>query len=311
MNAQGRPVLLLAYFRWDEADWWEALAPAAEMAELRRWPDAGDPAEIDYVVAWRQQNGFLAQFPNLRAIFSIGAGVEKLLQDPDLPDVPIVRMIDDSLKLGMTEYVVERVLHHHRLFPTYEANQRARRWTPLGAPLAREKRVLVLGMGEIGGHCAWSLAAMGFQVRGWSRSGRAPHGVEPVTGPLEGLVGEADYVVAILPLTGQTHGILNAGLFSHMRGAYLINVGRGAHLVEDDLIPALDAGRLAGAALDVFAVEPLPPDHPFWTDPRITVTPHDSAITLPRSAAPRIVENLRRILSGEEPVGLVDRRRGY
>lgn len=311
MNAQGRPVLLFAYFRPDAEAWLEALEPAAELVEVRRWPEAGDPGEVDYIVAWQHPPGFLGRFPAVKAIFWIGAGVDRLLLDPELPEAPIVRMLDDSLSLGMAEYVAERVLHYHRLMPAYAEQQRRREWRPLVPPLARERTVGVLGLGEIGGACAATLAGLGFDVRGWSRSPRSLPGVRAMNGPLGEFLPGCEIVVCVLPLTPETRGVLDAGAFAALEGAYLINVGRGGHLVEADLIPALDAGRLAGATLDVFETEPLPADHPFWADPRIVITPHASAVTHPASAGAGIVANLRRALAGEPLAGVVDRARGY
>lgn len=311
LNAQGRPVLLFAYFRPDAEAWLEALRPAAELVEIRRWPEAGDPAEVDYIVAWQHPPGFLGKFPAVRAIFWIGAGVDQLLRDPELPDAPIVRMLDDSLSAGMAEYVAERVLHYHRLMPAYAEQQQRREWRPLAPPLARDRQVAVLGLGEIGGACAATLANLGFAVRGWSRSPRSIPGVQVMNTPLGEVLRGSEIVVCVLPLTPATRGLLNRETFALLEGAYLVNVGRGGHLVETDLIPALDAGHLAGATLDVFETEPLPADHPFWSDPRIVVTPHASALTHPASAGAGIVSNLRRVLSGEPLAGVVDRARGY
>ncbi|HVI33711.1 glyoxylate/hydroxypyruvate reductase A [Phenylobacterium sp.] len=311
MNAQGRPVLLFAYFRPDAEAWLEALQPAAELVEIRRWPEAGDPGEVDYIVAWQHPPGFLGRFPAVKAIFWIGAGVDRLLLDPELPEAPVVRMLDESLSVGMAEYVAERVLHYHRLMPIYGDQQQRREWRPLQPPLARDRKVAVLGLGEIGGACAAALASLGFDVRGWSRSLRSLPGVQTANGPLAETLAGCEIVVCVLPLTPQTRGILNAETFAALTGAYLINVGRGGHLVEADLIPALDAGRLAGATLDVFETEPLPAEHPFWGDPRIVVTPHAAAVTHPSSAGAGIVANLRRAVAGEPLVGVVDRTRGY
>jgi len=311
LNTEARPVLLFAYFRPDAQAWLDALAPAREFAEIRCWPEAGDPAEVDYVVAWQPPAGFLGGLPNLKAIFWIGAGVDRLLEDPALPDVPIARMKDDSLSLGMAEFVAERALHYHRLMPQYADQQRRREWRPLSPPLARERQVGVMGLGEIGQACARALAGLGFAVRGWSRTGREVPGVDVRTGDLGDFLAGCEIIACVLPLTPQTRGILNRDAFARLDGAWLINVGRGGHLVEADLIPALDAGRLAGATLDVFETEPLPPDHPFWTDPRIVVTPHASAVTHPASAAGHILANLRRAEAGEPLDGLVNRARGY
>jgi glyoxylate/hydroxypyruvate reductase A len=311
VNAEGRPVLLFAYFRPDAEAWLEALAPARELVEIRCWPEVGDPGEIDYIVSWQHPPGFMGRFPAVKAIFWIGAGVDRLLLDPELPDVPVVRMLDESLSIGMAEFVAERVLHYHRMMPAYAEQQRQRTWRPLTPPLARDRTVGILGLGEIGGACATTLVGLGFDVRGWSRSPRSLPGVRTVTGPLPAFLEGCDILVCVLPLTSQTHGILNRETFSHLDGAYLINVGRGGHLVEADLIPALDAGRLAGATLDVFETEPLPTDHPFWGDPRIVVTPHAAAVTHPSTAGAGILANLRRTLAGEPMEGVVDRDRGY
>jgi len=311
MNAEGRPVLLIACFDRVPDAWVTALSPAAPAVELRVWPDQGAADEVDYVVTWGQPRGFFARFPRLKAIFWTGAGVDGLLLDPDLPDVPITRMVDDSLRRGMVEFVTERVLHYHRLMPQYAAQQRAREWRVLMPPLARDRTVGVLGLGELGGACAQALAGLGFKVRGWSRSPRMLPGVDARTGPIADFLPGCEIIACVLPLTPQTRGILNRETFARLDGAWLINAGRGGHLEEEDLIPALDEGRLAGASLDVFRTEPLPPEHLFWGDPRIVVTPHAAALTHPSTAGPKILENLRRAVAGEPLNELVDRARGY
>lgn len=311
MNAQGKTVVLFACFGVRAEPWLAALAEAAPDFELRAWPGAGDHDEIDYVIVWAQPNGFLRQFPNLRAVLCIGAGVDRILEDCDLPDAPIARMRDEGLTQGMVEFVLARVLHYHRLMPAYEAQQRRGVWRQLAAPLARDRTVGVLGLGQLGAACAVNLAANGFQVRGWSRARKDLPGVQSFDGPLEAFLAPCDVVVCLLPLTPATRGILNGQALSCLSGASLINVGRGAHLVEDDLIPALDAGHLANATLDVFAVEPLPAGHPFWKDPRITIVPHASALTPPGTAGPTIVANIRRHLTGRDLLDLVDRTTGY
>lgn len=311
MNAQGATVVLFACFGVRAEPWLEALTRAAPDFELRLWPDAGDKGEVDYVVVWAQPDGFLRQFPNLRAVLCIGAGVDRILEDTDLPDVPIARMRDEGLTQGMVEFVLARVLHYHRLMPAYEAQQRQAVWRQLAAPLARDRLVGVLGLGQLGSACATSLAANGFKVRGWSRTAKDLPGVQSFDGPIESFLEPCEVVVCLLPLTPATRGILNAATLSHLSGASLINVGRGAHLVEADLIPALDAGHLANATLDVFAVEPLPAGHTFWSDPRITVVPHASALTPPGTAGPTIVANIRRHLAGQGLEDLVDRSAGY
>jgi len=311
MDAGGKTVVLFACFGVRPEPWLAVLQQAAPDFDWRVWPDSGAKDEVDYVVVWAQPDGFLRQFVNLRAVLCIGAGVDRILQDSDLPDVPIARMRDEGLTQGMVEFVLARVLHYHRLMPAYEEQQRQALWRPLTAPLASERTVGVLGLGQLGGACAVRLAVNGFAVRGWSRTPRDLPGVTAFDGPLEAFLEPCEVVVCLLPLTPATRGVLNARTLSRLSGASLINVGRGAHLVEADLIPALDAGHLAHATLDVFATEPLPGDHPFWSDRRITVVPHASALTPPHTAGPTIVANIRRHLAGSALLDQVDRAEGY
>ncbi len=313
MSAE-RPVLLFACIGVPEDRWAEALAASAPGLELRFWPDAGAAEEIDYVLAWNLPNGFLGQFPHLRIIFSLGAGVERLLADPDLPAAPLIRMVDPSLAAAMNEFVLMRVLHYHRRMPEFEALQRQPLWRQLEAPLAKDRGVGIMGLGQLGLVCAQSLAALGFAVRGWSRTAKEAKGVATFAGEgqLTAFLAGSEILVCLLPLTPDTRGILNAANFDHLpRGAALINVARGGHLVEADLIPALDAGALSHATLDVFAHEPLPADHPFWRDGRITVIPHAAALTEPTTAAPRIAENIVRDRAGQPQLWVVDRESGY
>ena len=309
------PVLLFACFGVDPHRWREELQRASPELEVRLWPDAGDPREIDYVLVWDHPAGFLKQFPNLRAIFSMGAGVDRLLNDPELPvHVPLVRMADPGLAVLMKEYVLMRVLHYHRDVPTYERQQRATLWRQLPSRETRERRIGVMGVGQIGGTCARALAELGFEVRGWGRSAREIPGVQVLAGAgrLREFLSGIEILVCLLPLTAETRGILNATHFALLaRGAWLINLARGAHLVEADLLRALDSGQLAGATLDVFATEPLPSEHPFWRDPRITITPHASALTRPETAVLRLVANIARERAGQPLLDLINRAAGY
>lgn len=315
MTSHTPPVLLYACFGVDPQPWIAELARALPEAQLRVWPEAGAAAEVEYVLAWNHPSGLLQQFPHLRAIFCLGAGVDRLLQDPLLPQgVPIVRMVDPSLVAGMNEFVLMRTLHYHRRMPEYAAQQRARQWRQLYPPLARERRVGIMGLGELGRACARSLVQLGFDVSGWSRTPKALPGVACHAGwqELPAFLARAEILVCLLPHTAETAGILSAATFAQLpRGACLINVARGALLVEEDLIPALDAGRLAGATLDVFRTEPLPPEHPFWSDPRITVIPHAAALTLPQTAARTVADNVRRHRAGQPLLNVVDVRLGY
>jgi len=291
----------------------DALSALDPGLEVRVWPRCGDPTEIVAAVTWNHPPGELARFPNLRLVSSYGAGVDHLLADPTLPtDVVLARFVDDRLADDMAEYVLTAVLAWRRGWAAHRDAQRAARWEP--RPYPRSTAVLVLGLGRLGGAAARRLAAAGFPTTGWSRTPRDVPGIPSVHGP-EGLreaLPQADVVVCMLPLTPATEGILDCRLFAAVRpGAYLIHVGRGRHLVEDDLLAALDEGRLAGACLDVFAEEPLPVGHPFWSDPRITVTPHVAALTDPASIAEQLVADLQAVARGEPVRHPVDRARGY
>lgn len=312
MNAAGAPVVLFAVFGGGAEPWLKILTPLATDFELRVWPDAGSCEEVDYVITWAQPDGFLTKFPNLKGVHCTGAGIDRLLADPQLPDVPIARMVDDSLLIGMNEFVLAQALHYHRAMPAYRTAQAAHAWTPIHVPLARERTVGIMGLGQLGIGSARTLSAAGFTVRGWSRTVKSIDGMETFDAPaLPQFLRGCDILVCLLPLTAQTEGILNAGLFSNLSGASLINVGRGGHLVEADLIPALDCGHLAAATLDVFRAEPLPADSPFWDDPRVTITPHASAFTHPETAAVKIVANLRRAFAGKPMRDLIDHTNGY
>ena len=282
--------------------------------EVRDWTEPGDKTDIRYAVAWNPPRGGLKTFPNLKYIFSMGAGIDHLTSDPDLPDVPIVRLIDDSLTQGMTEYVAQQVLHYHRRQPELDEQQRRKSWRELYVPPASERGVGLMGLGKLGSDAARILIALGFKVAAWSRTPKAMADVTSFHGA-EGLspfLAESEILVCLLPLTPATTGILNRDLFANLpKGAYLINPGRGACMVEDDVLSALDSGQLAGASLDVFATEPLPPEHPFWAHPKITVTPHNSSRTNIISAARTIAANIARIEAGEIPEGIVNLERGY
>lgn len=309
------PTLLFVSPTDDPAPWVAPLAAGLPGFDIRIWPDIGDPAAIDYALAWKPPPGLLAGLPNLKAIFSLGAGVDALLDDPTLPRaVPLVRMVDRGLTEGMTEWVCAHALAWHRQAAAYRAQQAQRLWHPREEKLARERRVGVLGLGVLGSDAARMLAALRFDVAGWSRSPKTVPGVDCRHGEdgLAAVLAGSELLVCLLPLTAETEGILNARLFAQLpRGAHLINAARGRHLVEADLLAALDSGQLSGATLDVFATEPLPPDHPFWADPRITVSPHVASLTHARSAAAHVVEGIRRAEAGLPLTNVVDRTRGY
>jgi glyoxylate/hydroxypyruvate reductase len=283
--------------------------------ELTVWPEMGDPAAIEAALAWQPPPGALARLTGLRLVHALGAGVEELLADPGLaPHVPVVRLVDPSMRRAMGEYVQLQVLRLHRRDFDYRAQQQARAWRELPQPAADERRVGILGLGMLGSEAALRLKVLGFDVAGWSRTERKQKGFPCFFGQdgLAAVVARSDILVCLLPLTPETENILDARLFAALRrGAALVNCARGAHLVEADLVAALDSGQLSAAVLDVFRTEPLPPDHPFWADPRIIITPHAAAATIARTAAPIVAAALRRFAAGKRSANLVDRARGY
>lgn len=300
----------------DPTDWESALRAEIPDLDMRVWPDrVGNPDEIDIVLTWQPPRGLLATFPNLKAILSLGAGIEHILRDPELPPgIPVARLIDPGLQSGMVEFVTMEVLRHHRREPEYRAQQRAGDWRLLRQSLSCDRRIGILGLGHLGAACGEMLTRFGFPVSGWARTEKDLPGIASYTGEdgLFSLLERSDILVCLLPLTPDTEDILDATTLGALpRGAVLINTARGKHVVDDDLIEALDSGQLSGATLDVFREEPLPADHPFWSHPNIIVYPHAAAWTLQESAAPVIADNIVRAAEGRELVGQIEVRRGY
>lgn len=309
-------MVLLFFSDVDSAsEWRAALARLVPHLEMRAWPDIGDPSEIDAALVWRPPAGLLDRLPNLRLIVSLGAGVDHIFADSSLPpETPVVRLVDPYMTTAMSEYVQLQVLRLHRGDPAYRAQQQARLWKQLPQPNAAERRVGVLGLGVLGADAALKLKVLGFDVAGWSRGEKKLAGIPCFHGAagLDGLLARSEILVCLLPLTATTLGILDARLFARLpRGAAIVNCARGRHLVEADLLAALDSGQLAAAVLDVFRDEPLPGDHPFWRHERILVTPHVAAATNPRTAALAVAENLRRLQDGRPLLNRVDRSEGY
>jgi glyoxylate/hydroxypyruvate reductase len=307
---------VLFFSTGDSPDEWRAeLAKHLPQLDFRVWPDIGDPADIDAAIVWRPPPGLLAGLPNLKLIAVLGAGVDSLFIDPTLPvEVPVVRLVDPYMTVAMSEYVQWQVLRLHRQDFTYRRQQQAREWRQLAQPNASERRVGVLGLGVLGSDAALKLKVLGFDVAGWSRSEKRLHGIATFHGPegLSALLNRSEIIVCLLPLTANTTGILDRRLFAQLpRGAAIINCARGRHLVENDLIEALASGQLSAAALDVFADEPLPIDHPFWSHPQIAVTPHVAAVTHAPTAAPVVAENLRRLAQGKPLLHRVDPSERY
>ena len=299
----------------DGQPWAQAFKAVDPVVPVRVWPDLGDPRAVTFVITWQPAPVLFARLPHLGAVSSLGAGVEGLLADPSIPaHVPLVRVVDATLAKRMTEYVVLHVLRQHRDLDRTMAQQRADQWTWFPSRDTARTTVGFLGLGALGQQAAARIKALGFQVRGWTREPRLVAGVDVFHGRamLPGFLAGCDYLVCLLPLTPETEGIVDAALLAGLPpGACLINAGRGAQVVEADLLAALDSGRLAAATLDVFATEPLPPAHRLWTHPRVTVTPHNAADTQPEAVVPQMLENYRRLQAGQPLLNPVDRARGY
>jgi glyoxylate/hydroxypyruvate reductase len=312
--------LLLAIARWDPKPWLERFRARAPTRDIRLWPDGvGNPADIAYVCAWMPPPALLAQFPNLRAIFSLGAGVDHLLQDPQLPNCPLVRIVDPDLTMRMREYITLHVLLHHRRHRLYERQQRERVWLDHEQPAASEVAVGIMGLGALGADAAVTLRQIGFDVAGWSRTRKdLPH-IETFCGNdgLDAFLARTEILVALLPHTPTTEGILNLRLFRKLKhdgalgGAYLVNAGRGKLQVDADIAAALHEGSLAGASLDVFPVEPLPKDSPFWSHPHVMITPHNAAASVPQTLVENVLNQIARFEAGQPLRNAVDRNAGY
>ena len=289
---------------------------ARQMPEcpFRIWPDLGDGTQIRYMAAWMLPDDIPGLLPNLEVVFSTGAGIDQFDFSRIPAHVPVVRLIEPDLSAGIVEYVVHGVITAHRDMIDYRNQQLAGVWQSHRNKLARDVRVGVMGLGVLGQATLRQLVQFGYACAGWSRSGVDLPGVERYAGEanLSAFLARSDILICLLPLTDNTRGVLNAQLFDRLpKGASLINVGRGGHLVQDDLLAALASGHLANAILDVADPEPLPAEHPFWSHERIVVTPHIASMASAESAVQVILDNIRRHEAGQAMIGLVDRTRGY
>jgi len=313
--------LLLGIGAWDPEPWRERFRNVLPGWQVVLPGEIFDRRAVRYAAAWKQPEGTFADLPLLEAIFSLGAGVDHLFKDRRLPEgVPVVRVVDPDLTTRMSEYVVMHCLMALRRVRVYDGFQRERKWIDLrDQPQASDIRVGLLGMGVLGQDAAAKLKTMGFQVAGWSRRPKAVEGVTMHHGAegLDALVASSDILVAMMPLTADTAGILNATLFAKLPkaevigGPVLINVGRGGLQKEADILAALETGKLGTAILDVFQTEPLPEDSPLWSHPNVTVTPHNSAISSPPAIAAYVAGQIKAHLAGEPLVNVVDPRHSY
>lgn len=300
-------------------EWLAGIKQRLPQAEIREW-QRGDERPADYALVWRPPHEMLANRRDLKAVFALGAGVDAILDQErkhpgTLPaGVPLLRLEDTGMAQQMQEYALSYVLRYFRRFDEYQALQQRQEWQPLDPHSLEDFTIGILGAGVLGQSVARKLTEFGFSVRCWSRSAKQIDGVQSFAGEAQraAFLDGVKLLINLLPNTPETVGILNRELFAQLQpGAYLINIARGAHLVEADLLAALEQGQLAAATLDVFAREPLPQDHPFWRHPRVTITPHIAAITLPQQAMDQIAANIRALEAGHAPAGVVDRQRGY
>jgi len=305
---------IVLYCEPDHATWIGALRTALPEAQVERW-SATLGAEADYAVVWKPSSDVLPGLGRVRAIFNLGAGVDAIPDTDRIPPaVPLVRLDDAGMAEQMVEYVVHAALRRYREFDAYAQQQRERTWRPRDRAPKKAFVVGVLGAGVLGSTVAKALTTLGFPVRVWSRAQKRLPDIECFA-DIDALVpflSGTRFLVCLLPLTAETRGLLDREKLSRLpRGAYLVNVARGAVVVEQDLLAALDEGHLAGAMLDVFRDEPLPRDHPFWHHPRVVVTPHVSAVTRVQESVTQIADKIRRLEAGLAITGIVDRRHGY
>jgi glyoxylate/hydroxypyruvate reductase A len=305
---------------WSPERWKSRFDEVCKDRRVLLLPDAAfDPAEIHYAAVWKPTVGELAAFPNLRVIFNLGAGVDALMADASLPKVPLVRVAVGDLTHRMTEYVVLHVLMHHRQELYLRACQREKRWAPKFQWPASAISVGIMGLGTLGSDAAQALRRLGFRVSGWSRSPKQIDGIECFRGEaqLEAFLQRTDILVCLLPLTPDTRHILNRKLFaslsrnSPMGAPVLINAGRGGLQAEADILQSLDDRTLGAASLDVYATEPLPTDSPFWTHPKVLLTPHNAADTDADEISKYVARQIERFEAGEALENVVDPGRGY
>jgi glyoxylate/hydroxypyruvate reductase len=304
--------ILISSGNWPPEQWVEGLSKSELISKVHAWPTNENLDQVEVLLVWQPLPiGVIDRLPNIKFVSSMGAGVDHLLGDQQIPlNIPIARIVDPRLKVDMTNYVMMGLLMHQRNYELLKKNQQNQKWDRI---TYQNLNVGILGLGELGRHLAETLVKAGFNVFGYSRSKKDVDGVQSYSdGQLDTFLSNLDVLVNLLPVTSLTENILNNDLFKALsKGSYLINVARGAHLQEEHLIDALDKGQLSGALLDVFKQEPLPSDHPFWSHPKISLTPHVASVTTPSSAMKLILENCQRLKKGEKLLHLVDLERGY
>jgi glyoxylate/hydroxypyruvate reductase A len=292
--------------------WKENFQRIDATVEIQVYPEIVDEASIEAVLLWQHPKGILKQFPNLKLICSMGAGVDHILSDHEIPDnIPIVRIVDEKLTFSMTNYTLMGILNYHRQIVRYQNNQKDQIWDMSNPEI--EIHVGLLGVGALGGDVIEKLKFMDIPVSGYGKNPKSDLDYPYYFGDqLQEFLNQVNVIVCMLPLTKDTENFLNIDFFkSCKKGTYLINVARGNHLVEEDILVALEKGYLSGALLDVFRKEPLPKEHPFWESERIMITPHIASVTNPDAAAPQIIENYHRMKNRQPLINSIDRSLGY
>jgi glyoxylate/hydroxypyruvate reductase A len=309
--------LLLHLSDVDEARWAEAYRAALPGVTVVRQSEPYDPSTIDYIFVWKPKADAFDGLSNLKAVLSLGAGVDALLKHPGLPHAPIVRFVDNRLTQQMSDYVVAQVTMHHRLFTRFKRGQSARTWKQFYPPDSANTNVGIMGLGVLGADAALKLRGLGFSVLGWSRTPKAIAGIRTFSGDeLDAFLAETDVLCCLLPLTPETTGILNYELFARLRrklegGPVIVNAARGGHQVETDIVRALNDGTLGAASLDVFQSEPLSPDSPLWALDNAYLTPHIAAISNIEAGVRYFSQIVRQHEAGTPLPNVVDRSRGY
>lgn len=296
----------------DVSSWVKTFNKADPEVDIQIFPDIRDKESVELAILWQHPKGILKEFPNLKLICSMGAGVDHILSDPEIPlTLPITRIVDPGLTVPMTNYVVMATLNYQRQLYRYQSNQRKKVWDMTNPEL--DIQVGVMGVGALGGDVIEKLKMLGFSVFGYGNSPKSETEFPYYYGnELPQFLNKVNLIICMLPLTPSTENILNLDFFRKCnKGTYIINVARGNHLVEDDLVTAIGEGIISGAFLDVFRKEPLPIEHPFWNSDKITVTPHIASVTNPNSAIPQIIENYKRIKDKKQLLNQINPILGY
>lgn len=295
-------------------DWFDKLAELLPETKVEIYPEIENPNDVEFIVTWKPHVGYVNEFPNLKVVQSVGAGIDHLLHTPIPSTINITRIVDPALKHDMFEHVLTCVLTSIKnILPYYKA-QLDKNWQPTSYKTIAETTVTILGLGEIGNDVATKFVNLGFTVKGWSNSSKNIEGVESFSGlnELENAISQTDFIINILPLTAQTEGILNEQFFEFCSdNTVLINVGRGGHLVENDLLTAIKNNKIKEAYLDVFIEEPLSENHPFWTNSQVYVTPHIASMTNANTALEQVADNYKRMKNEETLLNQVSMERGY